>query len=238
MTSERSGYLELSFKDLEQETRTFAKAASKFFESTHQLETFARALQRIGRTPDESPQPLEITRKDPLRTIPTRGFRRRSGSGQTVQAEISTTWSITPLGKVGPKRRFSVRNASTAARVIDVSIADSHKLVYEWRMEIAAGDPPGCFFHAQLGEPVKQWLEIPRLPFIVATPAASAEFALGELFQDEWPRHVSRKGYEESGTQRRYLLQWLDWQLKAVNGSSGSSWLGLKAALPQPDSFV
>ena len=238
MASERSGYLELSFKDLEQETRTFAGTAGKFFESTHQLDTVAGALRRIARMPDESPQALRITREDPLRTVPTRGFRRGSSSRQMVQAEISTTWSITPLGEVGPKRRFTVRNASTSARVLDVSRENSSKLVYEWRMEVAAGDPPGSFFHAQLGAPLKQWLEVPRLPFIVATPAASSEFVLGELFQDEWPRHVARKGYEESGTQRRYLLQWLEWQHKAVNASSGSSWLGLKAALPQPDSFI
>ncbi|MCY4618954.1 MAG: hypothetical protein OXD50_10485 [Chloroflexi bacterium] len=238
MDSERSGFLELSFKDLEQETKAFAANAAKFFESTHQLFAVAGALRQIARTPNRSPQVLQITREDPLRTIPTKGFRRRSGSRQTVQAEVSTTWDITPLEEVGPKRRFSVQNASTTATVFDLSREDSPRLVYEWRMEIAAGDPPGCFFHAQLGEPLKQWLEVPRLPFIVATPAACAEFVLGELFQDEWPRHVDRKSNGGSGTQRRYLLQWLEWQYKAVNASSGSPWLGLKAALPQPDSFI
>ena len=66
-----------------------------------------------------------------------------------------------------------------------------------WKMEVADDAAPGAYFHVQvLGREsdthFPKALDVPRLPNFLASPLACAEFAISELFQDEWKKHSMR----------------------------------------------
>ena len=239
MSVAEDAYLELRFDDLAGETKPLRDQVSHFFESSQPLDALLDALRILKHKQGGGPYRWEIPLTNPLRTKETDAYRTGSGHRQSVVGEISTLWSITPLGRrVRKSPILRVENASTLVRVFELSDDQERELVAEWRMEVAAGDPPGCFFHAQIGEPVPDWLEVPRLPFVVPTPATSVEFVLGELFQKEWREFMSSRASAPNMAQRGLLLGWLKWQEKAVMSGGGSSWLALKKAAPGPDDFV
>jgi hypothetical protein len=106
---------------------------------------------------------------------------------------------------------------------------------------------PGCFFHAQiLGEndnfPFPRSFTIPRLPSIIFTPIAVAEYVLGELFQSAWSdhnRHGTYDAIELAKIQRKRFKAMLSWQTSVLNQSNRNSpWLLLKRAHPETLTFV
>ena len=232
MTLTGTGYLELQFSDLEGETKGLSGQISHFFQSTDPYDQFLRVLKTIKHKRGQGPYRLEIPLQTPLRTKATDAYKRGGGHRQKVVGEISTLWSLRLLGRGW----FRVENASTLVKVLEVS-ATGLCPIAEWRMEVAAGAPPGCFFHTQIGSPVPDWLEVPRLPFIVPTLTTSVEFLLGELFQTEWRRYMKNHILNPNMAQRNIVQHWLKWQEDAVRSASGSSWLALKSAVPSPDTF-
>lgn len=110
-----------------------------------------------------------------------------------------------------------------------------------WRTEVGDVGSPGCYFHQQvLGQsdspPFPHGLSVPRLPSVIVTPMAVLEFLLGELFQDEWAKHVSRETDDTrfwQSTQRDILLRLLDWKKRHIQKCVGSPWMALKRAKPE-----
>src|SRR5262249_11503430 len=142
---------------------------------------------------------------NPLTTIKSKSYEQGGGGHQFLVGEISAKWRIK---KVVPKNSKKSRPADHFAligiastrirlRCIDANEEPSEEIAM-WRMEVADARSPGCFFHVQiLGQsdnyPFPQSLPIPRLPSILMTPAAVAEYLLAELFQDSWGSHAARQ---------------------------------------------
>ena len=205
---------------------------SRFCQSRQPFDELVIALKTLKHKKGSGPYKWEIPLGAPLRTRATDAYKRGSGNRHKVVGEISTVWWFKPLAR----GRVRVENASTRVRVLKASDT-ADEPVAEWQMDVAAGEPPGCFFHAQLGPPVPDWLEVPRLPFAVPTLSMVVEFVLGELFQTEWVHYMQKQVLTPNMAQRRIVHRWLEWQRDAVTSGSGSSWLALKRAVPTPNTF-
>ena len=116
-----------------------------------------------------------------------------------------------------------------------------------WRMEVADGASPGCYFHVQIqGEdgrtqrPFPHAVPVPRLPCISFTPMAVLEFVLGELFQDRWADHTRATTASVQtwrGIQGRRLERLLGWQRELVADTAAPPWTTLKTARPHRGLF-
>ena len=185
----------------------------------------------------------EISSKFPLRTLPSEGEYEPGSRGRhIVCAEITSVWSIKPLGSRSPKdqrsRKFVLDGkASTKVRLIN---CENNEELAIWKFEIGDDNSPGCHFHVQiLGEksepPFPSSLPIPRLPSLLTTFGDALEFVLGELFQDEWKSYIARKASHLKRwrpIQRDRLISLLNWQKNEIESSSGSPWMTLKLAKP------
>jgi hypothetical protein len=136
--------------------------------------------------------------------------------------------------------------ASTRVRLLcEPGDGDGHQEIAMWRMEIGDSNSPGCHFHVQvLGQttnfPFPSSLSVPRLPSLIMTPAAAVEFVLGELFQDEWAKHIGRNGphlNRWSTIQKSRWVNLLNWKLDLVQKST-NPWTSIKAGKPQPTLFI
>jgi hypothetical protein len=231
-----SNFLELSFDSTEQELRGIANLGSPFLVSRHQIDQLVSSLRSIHSERSVGTHHWQVPTSDPIRTRSTRSYRSGDDHGrQTVFAEISMGWELNRL--TTSSSSFRVTQASALARVYEVR-DDGNKLAAAWRMESGAGSHPGAFFHVQV-EAFSSFLEIPRFPFTVPTPATCIEFLIAELFQDEWKQHLAQRSAPSwELVQRRRIERWLDWQKAAVTTSSGSPWLALKSAAPGPTTFL
>jgi hypothetical protein len=206
-----SNFLELSFDSTEQELRGIANLGSPFLVSRHQIDQLVSSLRSIHSERSVGTHHWQVPTSDPIRTRSTRSYRSGDDHGVT--------------------------QASALARVYEVR-DDGNKLAAAWRMESGAGSHPGAFFHVQV-EAFSSFLEIPRFPFTVPTPATCIEFLIAELFQDEWKQHLAQRSAPSwELVQRRRIERWLDWQKAAVTTSSGSPWRALKSAAPGPTTFL
>ena len=209
------------------------------------LGKFLSNLQSIGSEPEGTVHRLDLR---PLHTRPSEG-EYEAGSrqgGEKIYAVISGTWKLRRLGNhKSPKRKIEFcGNASTK---IELYASDEPcKRLAMWRLELGADDAPGCYIHAQiLGDsddpPFPKSVPIPRLPSIFVTPMSAVEFVLGELFQDKWAQRTSRSTGDTQIWQK-YQRQWLErlfsWYKGAVEGSSSSPWMALKAAKPDGKLFL
>jgi len=194
----------------------------------------------------------EIDKQRPIRTVERTGeYEPGKGGSETVFGELSSKWEIKRVHpkakKTYPASQFEVVGiASTVARIFRVGEqGEDNQLLTTWRTEIGLGSAPGCSFHIQLGEDVGSTLAnplpVPRLPSIIATPAAALEFLLAELFQDDWKTHLTSEpnGLQAwRSIQKERFRRLLNWQLKHTNVESGSPWSRLKREMPAPDMFV
>lgn len=188
----------------------------------------------------------------PLETRLSNGNFQRKGKGELdVIASVSFVWDLEPVR--GPKDKTKkaastvalIGRASTVIRVVEVSDGGKKELAM-WRMEVADEASPGTHFHVQvLGTethaPFPKSLDVPRLPSVLVSPFACVEFAISELFQDDWARTANEETSPMSlwrGIQARRSTSQLMWHQKVIDSSSGSPWNAVKRERPPFDLFL
>ena len=243
--------LEFSFQEFDNEIDALSRIASTFIAPASQgvLPALRELLNSIRQASEGQKYQWRIDESWPLSTKPTRGYKRGEGSHE-VFAAVSSIWHIEPIGghsrKYWQKRHFVLDGmASTRVRVLRNSPDNEATELAMWRMEIADSASPGSYFHVQvMGEtetaPFPNYLEVPRLPGLVATPMLVFEFVLGELFQVEWAREAARDSGSLSQwrhVQHKRFERFLGWQLQCLQ-KSGSPLAVLKASQPDGDLFI
>ena len=223
--------------ELVREVKTLRRIASEFFErdTVWALDRFRSALEAMS---GEAVRKYEL---EVLRTKPNMGAHEAGQRRGTlnVYAGITGCWELRLENK-------SVEFCGLASTKIELFDAESDERVAMWRVELGAADAPGCYFHVQiLGDedsvPFPHTLSIPRLPSVFVSPMAAIEYALGELFQDEWEKAVCQLRPDQDywrRLQRERLCGLLSWQEQRLRKSVGSSpWMTLKAAKPDGDLY-
>ena len=174
----------------------------------------------------------------------------RSG-GEEISAKVTAIWQIRPTPK---RKRSMVSESFCVAGKASVKVEWYETLECElidplgmWRMEVADGFSPGCYFHVQIqGEegrverPFPHSVPVPRLPCIAFTPMSVLEFVLGELFQDKWAAHTRAMTSSVEtwrGIQRDRLERLLVWQQQMIRDNSAPPWTILKTARPHVGLF-
>lgn len=198
---------------------------------------------RLGRVYD-----WEIFEDEPVLTRGSTSYEpgRREGR-EEVCARITSIWQIRPTPKRKksmPSETFCVAGkASVKVEWYEVCEGELFEPLGMWRMELADGASPGCYFHVQIqGEdgrvarPFPHSMPVPRLPCIAFTPMSVLEFALGELFQDEWRDHtriLTASVTNWRAIQRDRLERLLKWQLKLIQDNDAPPWTTLKTERPE-----
>lgn len=245
--------LRFAFQEMLDEVNSFAGLANDFIASRSKqaLPRFQRELEGYRNSATQSAFDWEIPESDPLLTIDTKAYEPGGHGQRIVFGEITAKWRIKrepPLKKSMPAKFFSlVGLASTRIRLKYAATENSPaKEIAMWRMEIADGNSPGCFFHSQiLGQsndpPFPSSLPVPRLPIIMMTPAAVSEFVFAELFQDRWGPHTALQVphlNRWAPIQQQRFGRLLDWKIQQLKKTSGSPWSCLKTAQPNADLFI
>ena len=239
--------LVLRYSELEDEVLAIELLAQDFLtpEGSAVLRQFRGDVESAAASGSRADQVLRIPRERPISTIGSTTYSDLAPGG-SIWAELSLKWEISPIGRNARDRCFAISGiASTVTRLLRQSNGEREEFAM-WRMEIATMDGPGAHFHIQIrGEedvnPFPHWAHIPRLPGILATPALCLEYALGEVFQRSWERHISSRGLAFSDKwrqlQTRRLVAYLDWQREAVVSAATSPLTALKVAKPDPRRF-
>jgi hypothetical protein len=257
--------LEFSFTEMFREIKEFSQiAVSGGFlapGAEEILDLFRRRLEqiqgaaplagtlggRLGRVYD-----WEIFDDEPLITRPSTSYEpgRRAG-GEEICARVTSIWQIRPTPK---KKRSMTSQSFCVAGKASVKVEWHEILEGElieplgmWRMEIADGASPGCYFHVQIqGEdgrderPFPHSVPVPRLPCIAFSPMSVLEFVLGELFQDLWEDHtraITSSIETWRGIQRSRLERLLGWQQQLIRDNGAPPWTTLKTARPHVGLF-
>jgi len=247
------GELEFNFDDVLEEIGAMKQIANAFLDATAPAALDALASELIAirtngvdhiytwRVPDHAPIKTRISIGD---------YDPDSQGEHNVVAELTSIWEITPSAKPQNTRKpktFKVMGkASTRIRIRQSGGAHDGRELCMWRAEVGSAGAPGCFFHIQvLGEladpPFPHSVSVPRFPALAITPVTALEFALGELFQDEWRREAAKEGGPRDiwkGIQRKRLLAILDWKRDLVESCMGSPWRALKCAKPAFNLFT
>lgn len=243
--------IRFKFQDVLAETQAFASIADKFTAdgARRVLPDFHRSLETYRNTDTKGSHLWEISTRSPLVTTHSQSYDRKAAK-HTVIAEITAAWEIqreSPGKKSRPAEFFSLSGiASTMVRLKAINKDNTRTDLAMWRVEIADKKSPGCYFHSQiLGDldapPFPKSLCVPRLPTILLTPAAVAEYAYSEIFQNAWQKHLQSQTSELqvwSPIQIRRYQRLLKWKLECLSASSGSPWVNLKIAQPHADIFV
>ena len=232
----------MKYDEFVQELRAVATIARKYLraDAPAVLEDFARRVGAAAAGGQGQSQQLGITTQRPVVTLASTAYKH--GAVEPIYGELSSTWIVEPYDHDrGPRRRFAINDiASTRVRLLR---ATDDAEIAMWRMEIQSPTGPGLHFHTQIrgstdDVPFPQWARVPRLPGIPATPPLVLEYLLGELFQDEWHRHIQQQRLPNHAMwrklQRRRYLSLLDWQREHVDGGV-SALTALKFAKPEPD---
>jgi hypothetical protein len=246
--------LEFDFQDTIAEVDALQKIIEPFCQpgSVAVLQELSSTLQSIRDTPSDAHFYWGIRESRPFLTAVSRGEYQSDDQGAlNVFAEITSTWTIRRV----PPRKRSLRaatflltgNASTRVRFHrqPTEQAAATKLAM-WRAEVGDAASPGCHFHVQIAgdsadPPFPKSLDVPRLPGLLVTPPSVVEYVVGELFQEQWLKHIARRGADLNRwwpIQQRRLGAVLGWQLNVVEKAAGSPWTTLKKAKPHPALFV
>ncbi len=226
--------LEFLASDLRRETLALADFAAEFLEGASiavlkeaaaQFENAILYNGGIARVDDDRP----------IRSKPTRAY----GGAFHVWADVSWIWELARVRKTKYLRLAG--KASSRIRFRRQGDQGVEEIAM-WRMEIADDASPGCHFHVQVsGEgaasPFPNWIDVPRLPAYLTTPAMAVEFALAELFQVEWAQATSiqqRSIQEWSAIHQPRLSAVLDWQVRRLKPGTytGAPMTALKAWKP------
>lgn len=239
------------FKEMEEELDAFVDIASPFLEADAPgvITRFREELRSLEDAEQDQRRAWTIGEELPVVSKPTRSYAG-AGGREPVWASFSTIWEVAPVGQRSKKTRnrlFAIGGkASTRVEIWRGDRYSDCERVAMWRMEIGGENHPGVHFHVQvLGDseqlPFPTWLDVPRLPGFVATPAQVMEFALGELFQDEWARGLADRPRGLgvwNRIQRPRFQKLLEWQIAELRDGAGSPWSELKLAKPSREMLV
>ena len=234
--------LQLPFDELIREAREIEKIAGKKFldkDTLWRLHEFIGTLERIKNDPERCCTCLE------LGELYTKTAPSYDGQARRVRLCFDGVWEICALGKKGVKRSVEFSGIASA-RLRFEDVKDRNRRLAMWKMELGAHNSPGCYFHMHLirdsqDPKCPKSLPVPRLPSLFVTPMAALEYALGELFQNEWKKELERSNPSSAWwceRQRERLSRLLAWQQKLVNRARGSPWMYLRAAKPRSDCFL
>ncbi len=242
--------LHFLFDEFLQEIDSMQRIAAPFLaaEAGAALGALRSTLKDIRTLPPNTPGVWNIPEYMPLRTSTTRGYEPGAGGAEEVVGEITSSWTISPWTDKPQKKGSLIRvfclcgKASIRVRIVRANRTNGEPTeLAMWRMELGAGDSPGCFFHVQvLGQkqepPFPASLSVPRLPALAFTPMAALEFLLGELFQDAWREQSARETDPMNiwkSIQRDRLQNLLAWKMDKIKTCTGSPWTALKNAKPE-----
>jgi hypothetical protein len=243
--------LEFAFQDVLDELDAVSLVAEPFIapESQKVLAELRGGLKSFASEATARSFDWGIPAERPLRTRVSEGeYEEHSRGSLRIMAEITSVWTIKQVrdgGKKALAARFTL--AGKTSTMVRIRPSEGETEVAMWRMEVGDARSPGCHFHVQvLGEadavPFPKSLSVPRLPAIHATPPAVIEFVMGELFQENWDKHVTARSVHVkrwAPIQRQRLEKLLTWQLKVVRENSlGSPWISLKRGKPEASLFV
>lgn len=234
------------FADLVKETDSLKNIAEPFLlpGAKVTLDHFNRDLCSISRARKDVERRLTL---QPLWTNPSKKYEANGREGgQEVYAVISGVWDLKPLGRKSQSREVEFCGiASTKIELYSPEHPGTRLAM--WRLELGAEEAPGCYVHAQiLGDtndlPFPKWVPIPRLPSFFVTPMSAVEFALGELFQDEWAKETAANDHWPQywrARQRKMLLSLFTWYRNCLEAKHNNSpWLALKKAKPNGELFL
>lgn len=242
-----------SVSDLHSELHAFRELAGGMLAGNSDQVLYTAAAELAGISKSTTPCRWQIHPENPVVTKDSVGSYMPDDEGElTVFAEISFVWMLEPVrpsGDTRPAKQVRLNGlGSTVIRVFDgVPWKPSEATeIAVWKMEIADTAAPGTFFHVQvhgLQDPAffPASLDVPRLPGVLNSPFACMEFALGELFQAEWPRIAmkdSGAGLRWRGIQSHRHRRHLEWITEQVSTTSGSPWAMWKAAKPHEGLFL
>jgi hypothetical protein len=245
--------LRFGFQDMLNEVSSFTELSKDFIAPASRgvLSRFHGELENYRNSATDSAIDWEIPDSNPLVTLAAKDYEPGGGGQKLVVGEITAKWRIkreAPQKKRSPAKFFGVVGiASTRVRLkYAATNGEPEQEIAMWRMEIADPKAPGCYFHTQiLGQsdalPFPKALPVPRLPAIMMTPPAVAEYVLAELFQDRWGPHTAGQVphlNRWAPIQQHRLERLLNWKINQLKKSSGSPWSSLKAAQPDADLFV
>jgi hypothetical protein len=241
------------FQEVISEVDAFSHLAKEFIEpnSRFVLPQFKSELESYRDQPREDEYKWQIGSDFPLRTTVSKGEYEVGGGGEHhIFADIDACWSIQRIPqkkKSMPARQFKLTGiASTRVRLWCETGESEKKEIAMWRMEVGDSASPGCHFHVQvLGElsnfPFPKSLSVPRLPGLILTPPAVAEFVLAELFQERWPEHVGQDSphlKRWAPIQEERFKRLLEWKLGLLKKNTGSPWTTIKRQKPDGTLFV
>jgi hypothetical protein len=178
-----------------------------------------------------------IPADEPICTKATNQYNK--GHGESVWAEVTSVWELRRIRRTQTVQLVDI--ASSKVSLLRLRDGNSERVAM-WRMEVGNEGSPGTHFHTHvLGDsaeiPYPDWLPVPRLLGLLPTPATALEFALAELFQEEWSQHTSQMtGHTElwAGIQKQRMTALFEWH-KRILGDEGEQvvpWTSLKKAKP------
>ncbi|WP_155253815.1 hypothetical protein [Bradyrhizobium japonicum] len=245
--------LRFSFQEMLDEVSSFAGLAKGFVtaQSLLILSQFQSELESYRNSTTTGGFDWEITDVNPLQTVSTKEYEPGGGGATLLVGEITSKWRIRKEAskkKSMASQHFELLGiASTRVRIKTTGSNDEPpKEIAMWRMELGDLQSPGCYFHTQiLGQsddpPFPKSLPVPRLPILVMTPLAVAEFMLGELFQDRWGPHTASTVphlNRWAPIQHERFTRLFDWKMGLLKRSKGTPWSSLKKGQPDADLFI
>jgi hypothetical protein len=175
----------------------------------------------------------------PVRTRASTSYSR--DRRESIVGTLAFAWDIQNADNSQRQQGyFALVGAASTSIMLHRPPEEGGALVARWQMECGDHESPGCHFHSavnQYGQDglFPEWLKVPRLPSVLLWPMDALDFLLGELFQDEWLKHISRKDDERrawgKGQQDR-IEGLLRWQLEVLEDWNTTPWMALKKAKP------
>ena len=178
---------------------------------------------------------------NPIRTRISNGEYRASpkASGKQVFGEMSFQWQI-QNADASRRRNTHFILLGIASTSLKIRKADDNAVIASWQFEAGDASSPGTHFHSAVNQYEKdglfpEWLKVPRFQGLMLTPFDGLDFLLGELFQVEWNKHVSKDSDARNSWakhQKSRLQNLLEWQIDRVKNADTTPWNSLKRSKP------
>ena len=245
--------LEFKVADLEREIQAIKTIAGDFLVpgADSILDRSLAELKAITRRHD-GPFRWTISEDLPVKTRISYGDYMPDSKGSLcVFGQMSFVWELFPVRSSGTSsvaKNVELEGlASTKITIFEGDpLTDEISELAMWRMEVGDANAPGSHFHVQVmgrDDDLKfpKPLDIPRLPGLFVSPFAVLEFAIAELFQDEWSKHAARPSSSMAqwrSIQAKRQENQLKWQLGLLSSTTGSPWASMKRAKPPANLFT
>lgn len=238
---------------MEKEIENFRELAKRFLsvESYDRIiPTWKQELINLKNDRGASSFNWSIPINTPIKTIISKGqYEPGTRRGRlNVFGTICGTWDISVERRdaktKAPFQAFILKGiASTKVQIWTQEDNPPHKEIARWTLETGDANSPGCHFHTQIDldpedNKFPKDLSVPRLPAYLHTPMDALDFLLGELFQDDWFRHISQRrdaGNVWNGCQKARLVKMLEWHSQQFKCAGGAPWATFKRRKPTVD---